>query len=208
MTTLSESRTDQLWAKFAGMFGGERLARAFGKVPPREWIDLVGGLKDFELQRGVRRVMASGTDQIPTCPKFRRLCQESRNDDLDSNAPPPLPQLPSNLAAQDDWEVSASLHLLKHIRTRLGRNALAYGPIVYGRDNNGSPEQQHCTAILMHWKKHWAQMMREEATADGVDGKYQREIWDSYMRMAEQEIAQNVFGKQTVPATYAEGILA
>lgn len=178
------------------MFGGERLARTFGKSAPREWVDMVGNLKDHELQRGLRRMVASGTEHIPAMPKFRRWCQEIAADD-DAPQSAPLPQLPSNLLAQDAWEVASNLHLLKHIRTRLRKgHARDYGPVVAFTTGNrdGSPEQQHCTAILVHWKKHWAQMMREEATVEGVDGKYQREQWDAYMRQAEQEIAESVFG--------------
>lgn len=179
------------------MFGAARLERTFGAVPPREWVDMVGGLKDYELQRGVRRIMASGTDQIPTLPKFRRMCQEVAADD-DAPQSTPLPQLPSNLAAQDDWDMASNRHLLGYIAKRLKKDPRAYGPIVHWTSGNrmGSPEQQHCTAILVHWKKHWAQMMREEATAAGVDGKYQREQWDAYMRQAEEEIAANVPGQK------------
>lgn len=197
MTSISESRANELWARLAGMFGPERLARTFGKTPPLEWVELCGRLKDYELQRGIRRVMASGTDQIPPAPKFRKFCQETRNDDIDEPQSQPLPQLPSNLAAQDEWDMASNRHLLGYLAKRLKKDPRAYGPIVHWTTSNrqGSPQQQHCTAILVHWKKHWAQMMREEAVDGQVDGGYQHEQWDAYMRQAEEEIAANVLEK-------------
>ena|ERR1700722_13693252 len=191
MTTHTESRAQQLWASFAGMFGGEALTRKYGANIPREWLDLVGQLKDFELSRGIRRMAASGAEHVPTLPKFKRWCREVANDDLDRPASRPLPQLPSNLVAQDAWDVAASRHLVHYLFTRLGRNPRAFGPIVPGQ-NNGSPEQERCTAILVKWKKRWAQAMREAAFNNQVDSQDQRELWDSHMEMAEAEIIESM----------------
>ena len=189
-TTHTESRANDLWTAFAGMFGAETLKRKYGAVPPREWLEVIARLKDYELTRGMRRLVASGSDLIPSLPKFRRLCQESLNDDLDGSQLVPLPRLPSNLLAQDAWEVAGSLHLRTYLGTRLAKAPKAFGPIVYG-EGAGSAAQQACTAILVKWKKTWSQMMREEATEIGVESGYQREIWNSYMVLAEEEIIRD-----------------
>lgn len=177
------------------MFGGEAMKRKYGMTPPKEWVEVIGRLRDYELARGMRRVLGSGTEHIPSLPKFRRFCQEVATDD-DPPQTQPLMALPSNLANQDDWEVLANRRLLKHIYTVLGKDPKALGPVTpydfklhrdEGKPNLGSQQQQNNTAVLVHWKKKWAQDMRDEATAEGVDGKYQREVWDAHMRMAHQE---------------------
>lgn len=173
------------------MFGAETLKRKYGMTPTKEWVEVIGRLKDYELTRGMRRLVASGSENLPSLPKFRRLCQESLNDDTDTPTATPLPQLPSNLASQDAWDIASNRHLLQHLNARLGRDSKCYGPVMPGY-GGASPEQEAASAVLVKWKKHWAQMMREEATAEGVDGKYQREVWDSYMRMAEEEIKTGV----------------
>lgn len=193
MTTLSESRTNQLWATLAGMFGAERLKKAFGAVPPREWIDQCGRLTDGELQRGIRRLIASGSEHIPALPKFRRLCQEVASDD-DAPQPTPFPQLPSNLAMQDGWDIRSNLKLCRHLGTRLRKDPRVYGPIVHGHGNSGSAEQQTCTAILVRWKKRWAEAMREAAVDGEVDGTDQREMWEAHMHQAESEIGAHQNG--------------
>ena len=85
--------------------------------------------------------------------------------------------------------MASSRHLLGYLAKRLGKDPRAYGPIVPFSSGNreGSAQQQHCTAILVHWKNHWSQMMREEAVGGEVPGPYQREQWNAYMLQAEQE---------------------
>ena len=68
----------------------------------------------------------------------------------------------------DNWDVAANKHLLALV-VRGGKFTV------------------ELTAALVKWKNKWAQAMREEATSEGVEVSYQREVWDSYMTMARQE---------------------
>jgi hypothetical protein len=72
------SKTEALWKRMAEMFGAETLARKYGDTAPETWITAVERLNQFELERGMRRLVYGGKTYIPTLPEFLRMCRRDR----------------------------------------------------------------------------------------------------------------------------------
>lgn len=206
MTPNSEpSRANQIWTRFAGMFGADALERKFGKSPPPEWNVMLSRLKEFEIDRGVRRLAYSGKSHVPSLPEFTKLCRMVADDDVDEG--PQRLALPNPDAfTGDEWDVESNQRLLKHITTVLAKKANAMGEVpkiqreyVKGRFSGlksvPSAQQVQTTAVLVAYKKAWAQDMREwgvvESTGEILKpSTAEREkTWNSCMQRAMAEIA-------------------
>src|SRR5436309_15731923 len=112
-TKSPHSRASEVWARLVGLFGGETVARKFGDEPPAEWVGVISQLTGYQLERGMKRLLASGKASIPSLPEFRRMCVEVSNDDLD---PPRSVGLIAEPAYPGDaWDMAANRHLLAHI---------------------------------------------------------------------------------------------
>jgi hypothetical protein len=81
----------------------------------------------------------------------------------------------------DEWDVRANLHLLAYIRATLGAN-----PRIWGAPN--SDEQAAATAVLVRFKRAWAQDMREWGGEVSPEESYR--AWHDCMRRAEAQIWQ------------------
>jgi len=209
MTLNSEpSRANEIWKRFAGMFGADALARKFGETPPPEWRVMLDRLKEFEIDRGVRRLAYSGKNHVPSLPEFTKLCRMVADDDVDEG--PNRIALPSPHEWQGDgWDVAANLRLLNLIRTLLSKNSKALGKVLPCREvfKNGkrlhlqsqaSDEQEWSTAVLVAYKKAWAQDMREWGV-NAETGEFLKptpaecdRTWNSTMARAMAEIAQRI----------------
>src|SRR5580765_4950469 len=177
MTLNSEpSRANEIWRRFAGMFGADALERKFGKTPPPEWQVMLTRLKDYEIDRGVRRLAYSGKPGVPSLPEFTRLCRMLADDSVDEG-PQRLALPPPSAFAGDQWDTSSNLRLLKHITTTLAAKSDALGvvPTMQYEYRDGkrvalksvpSAQQVKCTEILVGYKKAWAQDMREYVDTD------------------------------------------
>ena len=192
-----QSRAAELWKHFAGMFGADALKRKFGAIPPEEWVACLSRLQPHELERGMRRLLHSGRDQVPTLPAFLRLCRAVGDDSIDDEAPP-LPMLTGrNTPEADPWEVAANRHLLKHITDRIyaagrpyGRPASAHAMRVMTTPNaDASPEFIRNVHRLVDAKKAWAADMRDLAQNGPVPITVQRQCWADYIGRAESDIA-------------------
>src|SRR5581483_9576020 len=118
------SRASEIWKRFAGMFGADALERKFGKTPPPEWHVMLSRLKDFEVDRGVRRLAYSGKNHVPSLPEFTKLCRMVADDTVDEG--PQRLALPNPDTFQGDgWDISGNVRLLKFITTLLARNSKA-----------------------------------------------------------------------------------
>ena len=209
MTLNSEpSRASEIWKRFAGMFGADALERKFGKTPPPEWDVMLRRLKDFEIDRGVRRLAYSGKQHVPTLPEFTKLCRMVADDSVDEG-PQRLALPPPSDWQGDGWEVAGNLRLLNFIRTLLSKNSKALGKVLPCREvlKNGkrlhlesqaSEEQEWSTAVLVAYKKAWAQDMREWGY-DETTGELKRPIaeecdrtWNETMARVMTEIAQRI----------------
>lgn len=201
------SRANQIWTRFAGMFGADALERKFGKTPPPEWNVMLSRLKEFEIDRGVRRLAYSGKSNVPSLPEFTKLCRMVADDDVDEG--PQKLALPNPDAfVGDEWDIEANQRLLKHITTILAgkanANALGEVPKIQREYVNGkfsrlksvpSTQQVKTTAVLVSYKKAWAQDMREwglDATTGEVKKPTSAEresTWKACMARAAADIA-------------------
>ena len=168
--SLSHSRAVELWTRFVGLFGGDSVARKFGDVPPAEWIGVVAQLTDYQLERGMCRLLASGRAHVPSLPEFRRLCTAIRNDELDApNGAVPMAALEH--WSGDRWVSEANRHLLGHVLQQ-GHRRVYY--------------DAEATHALVGYKNAWARDCREATPAPSIE--LQREWWNGCMARAEAEI--------------------
>lgn len=205
MTLNSEpSRANEIWKRFAGMFGADALERKFGKTPPPEWNVMLSRLKDFEIDRGVRRLAYSGKPHVPSLPEFTRLCRMLADDSVDEGSQRIALPSPSAFSG-DQWDTASNLRLLKHITTTLAAKSDALGavpPMQYeyrngkriGLKSVPSAQQIQCTEILVGYKKAWAQDMRENVKPETGECQAplaeQDRTWNNVMARAMAEVAQ------------------
>jgi hypothetical protein len=171
---MTASRAAEVWERFIGLFGGDAVKRKYGTSVPKEWPATIGQLHAPELQRGMRRLLHSGRDQVPSVPAFLRLCRAVGDDFDDGQRPIALPNPAHNL---DPWALAANRHLLAHVM-RAGSRGRRYTP-----DD---------TDVLIEAKNAWAADMRDiEANHPGsTDVELQRSCWNDYMARAEAKIAE------------------
>lgn len=211
MTPNSEpSRASEIWKRFAGMFGADALERKFGKAPPPEWHAMLGRLKDFEIDRGVRRLAYSGKQHVPTLPEFAKLCRMVSDDTIDEGAQRLALPSPDEWKG-DAWDIEANQRLAKFITTLLTEKSTALGKILPCRrvlhpvtkqflrlESQASDEQEWSTAVLVAYKKAWAQDMREwrvdtETGEMGLPTHDERErTWKETIARAMAEIRQRL----------------
>jgi hypothetical protein len=191
-----------------GMFGGDAVERKYGKLPPAEWTAMLSRLKPFEVDRGIRRLAYSGKAHVPTLPEFTHLCRAVADDSIEEGIQRPALPNPDAFVG-DEWDIEANQRLLKHITTILAgkanANALGEVPKIQREYVKGkflrlksvpSPQQVETTAVLVAYKKAWAQDMREWGL-DSSTGEVmkpttaEREAaWKGCMQRAQAEIAR------------------
>lgn len=189
-----------------GMFGGDAVERKYGKLPPAEWKVMLGRLKEFEVDRGIRRLAYSGKAHVPTLPEFTHLCRAVGDDSIEEGIQRPALPNPDTFTG-DEWDIEANQRLLKHITTTLAAKSSALGevPGMQREYRNGkffrlmsvpSAQQVKTTAVLVSYKKAWAQDMREWGV-DKTTGEVvkpttaEREsTWSSCMKRAQAGIAE------------------
>lgn len=167
---------------------GDSLIRRFDEEPPQEWIDAIASLNDFQVQRGMRRLLAA-KGGVPSLPEFMRQCRGIGDefDQADPKPAPPLAKAPET--AYDGWDVSGNVRLLKHVTQVSCGGHRPWGP-------PWTEQHAECTRIAVRYKHAWAQDMRESFTLDQATGELippTREIqdanWLECMRRAEADIA-------------------
>jgi len=177
----------EVWRRFTGMFGADAVERKYGKSIPPEWTSMLSRLKQFEIDRGIRRLLYSGKQYVPALPEFVKLCRAIGDDNIDEGRPK-LPALVAPSASIDRWAVEANTHFLGYITRRLAEDPRAWGMA-------GSTEQAECTRIAMRYKNAWAEDMREGkgVTPEGEFIEYtpeeRKSSWDDLIRQAESAIA-------------------
>jgi hypothetical protein len=95
----SLDRATLVWASLTGMYG-TRLTRDFGESVPEPWRSAVNTLSDAQIQRGMRRLTATGSGSTPTLPQFVKACRASGDDEY--TARPDTTCLPQ---PQITWQV-------------------------------------------------------------------------------------------------------
>lgn len=171
-----EDRATEVWDRLLGCFG-ESLLRKYGATPPEEWKGAIAMLGDYQLQRGMRRLLYSGKGTPPTLPEFLKWCRTVGHDDNIPDEPAPLASFPQiSQDGGDVWSIAANQHLLKHVVTRTVERR--------------APYQVADIDALLTAKKLWAQDMRDLQVDGKVPVETQKEIWREYLEGAERQIAQ------------------
>lgn len=174
----SPNRAQQVWSRFAGLFGADALKRKFGMTPPPEWESGLSELSDAQLVNGMARVKNSGSDHIPTLPAFLQLCRTS-NEWHGPYVPkdPPI--------TMDKWAIAANYHLMAHIR----RHPKKYAPDSrYDGAVQAGPLTKTYTGIVVQFKNAWAEDMRADDKGEGVTIAHQKAAWDDCMARADEQI--------------------
>lgn len=188
MTPNSEpSRANQIWTRFAGMFGADALERKFGKSPPPEWTAMLSRLNPFEVDRGLRRLAYSGKPHVPSLPEFTKLCRAVADDGVEEG-PRPIALAAPAAGNFDGWAITSNNRFLKYITKRLTAHPRAWGV-------PGSAQQAEATQIAVAYKNAWAQDMREGDAVDTGSGEVMRlsrevqdSTWADAMKRAEADI--------------------
>jgi len=172
------------------MFGADAVERKFGAKPPAEWYAMLSRLKDFEIDRGLRRLAYSGKSYVPSLPEFTKLCRMVSDDSVDEG-PQRFTALPSNEAKFDAADIIGNLRFLHYVTTRLSQESRAWGAAK-------TEEQAECTRIAVAYKNAWAQDMREDSTIDPNTGEmllpageYQHKTFAQAMERAEEAIVNH-----------------
>jgi hypothetical protein len=63
---------------------GTRLTRDFGESVPDPWRSAIKTLTDAQIQRGMRRLTATGSGSTPTLPQFMKACRASGDDEYET----------------------------------------------------------------------------------------------------------------------------
>ena len=184
-----------MWERLLGCFG-DSLIRKFDETPPPEWVAGIGSLNDYQLAKGMRRLVLSGKAHPPTLPEFLKLCRTIGQTDDDAPALPPHPALEGPQLGP--WEMLGNRRLLKYITTvvskdprRYGRPASAEGmKVSKGPNADASPEFVRNVQILVALNNRWVELMLASVTDDGVPIKEQEDCWDACMKQAEAIIAE------------------
>lgn len=173
-TTVTASPVEQLWGRFADMYGGETLKRRYGPTPPEAWREVVNSLPQRELVRAVRRLTHGGNPHLPTLPEFVKLAK-GVGEDFESAKPMDALPNPNSAGTWDPWALKGNEHLMGYVT----RNYRRFGGI--------SPaEGEFITRTLVVAKNRWVETMLLADEEDRQDGG--KAVWDSLMRQAEADI--------------------
>lgn len=190
-------RATAIWDRLLGCFG-DSLLRKFGKTPPPEWVGAIGMLNDFQLERGLRRLVFSGKTQAPALPEFVRLCRAVGGDDFDEGKPT-LPRLAREDSFKGDaWDEAANRFLLGHFVTQIAKKTRVFGkPASYellrasdadlrqlGIDRHyldAGPDLVANTKKFVDAKNKWTADMRDLAVNGEVPVETQKAVWHDYI---------------------------
>lgn len=81
------------------MFGSKFISN-YGEKPSQMWTASINGFKDYEIQRGLRKLLYKGSGTPPTLPQFMAACKYSEDEDSAPN--PSIIALPSQSSQYDE----------------------------------------------------------------------------------------------------------
>lgn len=165
----------------------------------------IAALSEFQLARGMRRLLFSGKTSPPSLPDFLKLCRSLGGDGEVDEGPQPLGLPNPDSWTGDRWDILSNEHFLGHITRRLAANSRCYGPVKpheFRLDKSNrpvspaSPQQDTAVRILLRYKAAWAADMREGKDIDTATGELisytpdeQREAWKAIMDEGENAVA-------------------
>lgn len=177
MNTWSDSKTDrasETWTALAEMYGG-RLTRDLGESVPETWRRTITGLKDYEIQRGLARLLKGGQASAPSLPQFVKACKTIGDDDG-----PSAPNNSNTLPAPDYdvYHSHGQRCLMKYIFTNgaasdisLRKMLLSKGKIVndfraIAADGDEVTGSEIRDALFKSWDGLWESRTETESAAD------------------------------------------
>lgn len=167
-------RITSLWKRLAEMYGAKALETKFGATPPDTWRIAVDRLKDFELERGMRRLVYGGKPHIPSLPEFLRMSREVGGDDFASADHKPVP--PSHQIEQapyPQWLEQANRRLLDYFAKAAARRVYFL--------------TQEAVQPFIDAKNYWAQDMREATASGSLPADNGKAWWQDYIAAAEKQ---------------------
>jgi hypothetical protein len=183
----NQARATAVWDKLLGIFG-DGIVRKFGEEPPAEWVEAIGDLNDFQIRRGIKRLIYSWKAGIPNLPDFVRFCRVIGDDAPDEGPSAHIPVPKIEGPKFDGWDISGNMRFWKYISHRLTESHRPWGA-------PWSQEHAECTRIAVRYKNAWAQDMREATTMDTATGEIvqppefeQARQFSECMRRAESDI--------------------
>lgn len=155
-------RAQQVWLRFLGFFG-DQLTRKFGAAPPQEWELALSGLEDYQLTRGMRRVLYGWKGGVPTLPQLMTLCRTIGDTEFDpeSQSLPKIEHRPASGDSLELWTREGNLHLLAEILGRRGKIA--------------------DLSAAVRGKNTWAAEMADLHGNGPVDTELQKAVWRDYV---------------------------
>jgi len=154
------------------MFGAETLSRKYGDTPPEDWDLALDSLTGYELQRGIKRLINSGLQNLPSLPQFLKFCRDVGGtgdydgDDWGHIPPPQLTHFEG-----DKWDIASNFHFFR---------------IVFEAKGRFKPGELDS---LLRFKHAWAQDCREADKGDGVPVSLQKQWWADCMARGRAAVA-------------------
>lgn len=100
---------------------GSKFSSNYGDKPSQMWAMSINGFKDYEIQRGLRKLLHKGSGTPPTLPQFIAACKYSEEEDA---APNPSTVALPRIASQYDEPVWS--HGQKCLMTFLWKSSRKY----------------------------------------------------------------------------------
>lgn len=188
-----------MWERLLGLYG-DSLLRKFGDEPPQEWVAGLTQVSDYQLSRGMRRLLFGGKAHAPSLPEFVKLCRSiGHSDDIPDEVPQAhLPALTRHEPEADRWVIAGNRRLLRHIFTALSGDPKCFGKPasvaamqdpsrIDDKTVDAGPAFVHNVKTLVAFKNRWVEVMQETATAEGVPVNDQMMFWKECIRDAESQ---------------------
>lgn len=172
---MNESRIDMVWRHMAQFFGADALQRKFGDTPPDDWRQFINRLSDYELKRGLRRMVNGGKAFPPSLPEFLRMAHEVGGDyPGDAQYNPKQIAAPTEETDLQKWHNMAGLKLLGYISRRAGEREYF---------------DEQTTRPLVDAKNLWAEEMYEHHLNKTMPADNGKQLWADCFAKANLSIA-------------------
>lgn len=172
---MNESRIDMVWRHMAQMFGADALQRKFGDTPPDDWKQFINRLSDYELKRGLRRMVNGGKSFPPSLPEFLKMAHEVGGDyPSDERYNPKQIAAPVRDSGLDKWHGMAGLKLMGYISRCAGK---------------GEYFDEQTTRPLVDAKNLWVEEMYEHHCKGTMPPDNGKQLWADCFAKAKLSIA-------------------
>lgn len=146
---------------------GTRLTRDFGESVPEPWKSAINSLNDHQVQRGLRRLTATGSASVPTLPQFVKACRQVGDDEGEARQAPTY--LPGPV--YDAFHRFGQRALFRFLKTKGAASeeclrkliAVKNHIVTAAMDDESTKAEELRDVLLAAFEKHWQEMPAEEA---------------------------------------------